>query len=81
MKIAIVVNLTKEKAIRCAAQIIADMQAAGAEVLMPPDCAEPFANSVPHAAAVPPRNARRVMPGVSVLAFIDVPPSWTCVTG
>lgn len=45
MRIAIVVNLTKEKAIRCAAQIIADMQAAGAEVLMPPDCAEQFADS------------------------------------
>ncbi|MBQ3988156.1 MAG: NAD(+)/NADH kinase, partial [Ruminococcus sp.] len=45
MRIAIVVNLTKKKAIRCAAQIIADMQSAGAEVLMPPDCAERFANS------------------------------------
>ncbi len=45
MRIAIVVNLTKKKAIRCAAQIIADMQDAGAEVLMPPDCAERFANS------------------------------------
>ena len=45
MKIAIIVNLTKPKAIVCAAQICTLMQEGGAEVLMPPDCAEYFPNS------------------------------------
>ena len=45
MKIAIIVNLTKPKAIVCAAQICTPMQEGGAEVLMPPDCAEYFPNS------------------------------------
>lgn len=40
MKIAIIVNLTKEKAIACARQIICLLQAAGASVLLPPDCRE-----------------------------------------
>ncbi len=40
MKIAIIVNLTKEKAIACASQIICLLQAAGASVLLPPDCRE-----------------------------------------
>ena len=40
MKIAIIVNLTKEKAIACARQIICLLQAAGAHVLLPPDCRE-----------------------------------------
>lgn len=40
MKIAIIVNLTKGKAIACARQIICLLQAAGASVLLPPDCRE-----------------------------------------
>lgn len=42
MNIAIVVNLTKEKAIRCASQITALLTEAGAQILMPPDCMEYF---------------------------------------
>lgn len=42
MKIAVVVNLTKEKAIECAGQIIEILQSSGAQVLMPPDCRVQF---------------------------------------
>lgn len=38
MKIAIIVNLSKEKAVACARQIIGVLQSAGAQVLLPPDC-------------------------------------------
>ena len=40
MKIGIVVNLTKAKAIDCARQITEIFRASGAEVFMPPDCGE-----------------------------------------
>ena len=40
MKIAIVVNLTKEKAIDCARKIAEIFQNAGADVILPPDCTE-----------------------------------------
>ena len=43
MKIAIIVNLTKEKAITCAGQIIEVLRAEGAEVILPPDCRDVLA--------------------------------------
>ena len=42
MKIALVVNLTKENAIFCAKRIIGILRSAGAEVLLPPDCRGTF---------------------------------------
>ena len=45
MKIAIVVNLTKEKAIACAHEIISVLRQAGAEPLMPPECEMDFSDS------------------------------------
>lgn len=45
MNIAIIVNLTKEKAITCAAQITQILQSAGAQVLMPPECQPVFSGS------------------------------------
>lgn len=43
MNIAIIVNLTKEKAITCTRDIIALLRSHGAAVLMPPDCQNLFA--------------------------------------
>ena len=48
MKTAIIVNLTKPKAIVCAARICILMKSAGAEILMPPDCAEFFPDKGVH---------------------------------
>lgn len=45
MKIAIIVNLTKEKAIVCAEKMIEILRAEGAGILMPPDCGEVFKDS------------------------------------
>lgn len=45
MKIAIIVNLTKEKAITCAARIIEILSSAGAELVMPSECAPWFKDS------------------------------------
>ena len=45
MKIAIIVNLSKEKAIVCAAQMTQMLRQEGAQVLMPPDCAQIFCDS------------------------------------
>ncbi len=45
MKIAIVVNLTKEKAIACAHKIIEILREAGAQPVMPPECEMDFSNS------------------------------------
>ena len=45
MRIAIVVNLTKEKAIACAHEIISVLRQAGAEPLMPPECEMDFSDS------------------------------------
>ena len=45
MKIAIIVNLTKEKAISCAEKMIDILRTEGADVLMPPDCRRFFKNS------------------------------------
>ncbi|MEE0957215.1 MAG: NAD(+)/NADH kinase [Ruminococcus sp.] len=44
MKIAIIVNLTKEKAISCTRDIIRLLCSNGAEVLMPPDCRNYYKN-------------------------------------
>lgn len=41
MNIAIIVNLTKDKAIACAAQIARMLHGEGAQILMPPEC-QPF---------------------------------------
>ena len=45
MKTAIIVNLTKEKAITCAARIIEILSSAGAELVMPSECAPWFKDS------------------------------------
>ena len=45
MKTAIIVNLTKEKAITCAARIIEILSSAGAELVMPSECAPWFKGS------------------------------------
>ena len=42
MKIAIIVNLTKQRAIVCAARICVIVKNAGAQVMMPPDCTDYF---------------------------------------
>ncbi len=44
MKIAIIVNLTKEKAISCSRDIIALLKKGQAEILMPPDCRNYYKN-------------------------------------
>lgn len=44
MNTAIIVNLTKEKAISCARQIVAILQEAGAKIYMPPECTNYFKN-------------------------------------
>ncbi len=45
MKLAIVVNLTKPKAIACARQIIRILLGAGAQLFMPPECRKIFSDS------------------------------------
>ena len=44
MKIAIIVNLTKEKAILCTREIIALLKKGGADILMPPECKNYYKN-------------------------------------
>ena len=44
MKIAVIVNLTKEKAISCTRDIVRLLCSHGAEVLMPPDCRNYYKN-------------------------------------
>lgn len=45
MKIAIIVNLSKEKAIVCAAQMVQLLRQEGAAIYMPPDCERVFPDS------------------------------------
>ena len=45
MKIAVIVNLSKEKAIACADRIIGILKDAGAKIYMPPECKDVFTDS------------------------------------